>query len=232
MAETRSPSAARLRAPRWFDGRIAVGLLLVVVSVVVGAQVVGRADDATEVWALRRALPTGTVLTDDDLTRTRVRLYGADAGRYLDGTGRSPSGEVLARDVGVGELLPVAALVDSEGRQPRRLVTVPVAKSHALGGALHRGDRIDIVATFGTRGQRTVTRPVLRGVLVVEVIDESGSFGAGSADFAVVVSVSPDQVLALTSALQSAQLDLVKVLPGMGGLGDIGSGSVTTGPTR
>ncbi len=54
MTDLPTPVASRLRAPSWRDSRLLVGVLLVVLSVVLGAVVVARADDRVPVYAAAR----------------------------------------------------------------------------------------------------------------------------------------------------------------------------------
>lgn len=236
MSELASPAATRLRQPRWLEPRLVAGILCIVVSVLLAAQVLGSADSSVRVWAVTRDLPRGTTLTEADLSKVRVRLFGSSAERYLSATeGASPVGRVLARDLGAGEMLPASALTATEARAPRRLVTVPVEREHALGGSLSRGDVVDIVATVRESGRTAVTTAVLKGVTVVDVVRPSGGFGGGSGEFAIVVSVAPADALRLTAAVQVADLDVIKVVEG-DQHGDIGDGAVSSGtqptPTR
>ena len=53
MSDLPTPAASRLRAPSWRDTRLMVGLLLVLVSTVLGSVVVARADDRVPVWAAK-----------------------------------------------------------------------------------------------------------------------------------------------------------------------------------
>src|SRR5688572_8998857 len=102
-----SPRAGRLAAPGWLDGRLLLGVLLVLASVVAGARVLSSADESTPVWVTTRALSSGAQLGEGDLELSRVRLFGSSSG-YLAGS--KPVGYVLRRSVGAGELLPTAAL--------------------------------------------------------------------------------------------------------------------------
>ena len=232
MTELTSPAAARLRQPTWLDGRLVLGVVLILVSVVVGANVIRAADDSFAVWKTSRALPAGAVLTQADVVATKVRLFGEDRTRYVDAArGAHPSGLVLARDLGVGELLPAAALVEARTVPPTRLVTVPVSQSHAMGGRLRRGDRVDVVATYRLGAQGSETRPIIKAALIDDVLDTDAGFGAGEG-YAVILQVSPDVALLLASAIQTAELDLLLVQGAPGRTGDIGSAAVPGGPAR
>lgn len=231
MTELTSPAAARLRQPGWLDGRLALGVILILVSVVVGANIVHAADTSFAVWKTSRALPAGAVLTETDVVATKVRLFGVDRERYVDaGRGAHPSGLVLARDLGAGELLPAAALVDATTVPPTRLVTVPVARSHAMGGRLRRGDRVDVVATYRVGAQGSETRPIIKAALIDDVLDTDAGFGADG--YAVILQVSPEVALLLASAIQTAEIDLLLVQGTPGRTGDIGDAAVPGGTGR
>lgn len=227
-----SPPAARLRQPSWLDRRLLLGVALILTSIVVGANVVRAADKTVSVWKTTRALPAGSMLRAEDVEATRVRLFGSDQSRYVDAEkGAAPTGLVVSRDLGAGELLPASALVEPDTVAPTRLVTIPIDRSHALGGRLARGDRVDVVATFRAGANTSETRAVVKAALVEDVVDDDGGFGAGSG-FAVIVRVGPEQALALTSALQTAELDLLLVQGAGAQVGDIGDGPVSGGPAR
>lgn len=44
-----SPAARRLASPRWLDGRLVLGVLLVLASVLVGARLLSSADRSQQV---------------------------------------------------------------------------------------------------------------------------------------------------------------------------------------
>lgn len=232
MAELPSPAADRLRQPRWLDGRLVLGVALICVSVVVGANLVRAADRSTSVWKAVEHLAAGVRLVEGDVVQTRVRLFGDDRGRYVDATrGEHPAGLVLARDIGAGELVPAGALVAAGETAPTRLVTVPVSKSHALGGRLRRGDRVDVVATFRLGAQGSETRSILNAALIDGVLDTDAGFGAGDG-YAVILQVPTELALAVASAVQTAELDLLLVQGAPGRTGDIGDSPVSGAPAR
>ena len=221
--------ANRLRRPSWTDTRLVAGLLMVLVSVVAGAAIVGNADRSVHVWAVRRALPAGTTLQPDDLARRRVRLFGDDRTRYLDVRGGDPAGRVLLRDLGDGDLLPVSAL-GAAGTAATRVVGLPLGRAHALGGTIRRGDVVDVIATRKTPGGGFTTYAVARNVRVVGVDRPSGGFAAGRADVVVLVEVAPGLALDVAAALRAAEVDLALVRPGADGAGDLGDPVVTATP--
>jgi Flp pilus assembly protein CpaB len=228
VADPTSPPASRLRQPKWTDTRLVAGVLMVLVAVVAGAAVISGADRSVRVWAARRDLSAGTTVERGDLVARRVRLFGPDLKRY--GDARSDlAGRVLVRDIGAGDLIPLSAL-DVPPGGATRIVGLPMSRAHALDGNIERGNRVDVIATRKTSGGGFVTYAVARSVLVWRVSKPSGGFGAGKNDLVVMLQVEPAQALPLAAALQSAELDLTLVRPGANGPGDVGAGSVTSGP--
>ena len=227
-----SPRARRLASPGWLDGRLVLGVLLVLVSVVVGARVLSAADRSTLVYALTQDLAAGSVLAEDDLTPVRVRLFD-NAAEYVAVEGAAPTGYVVRRGLGAGELLPRGALSVPERDVDFREVTVPVEVGHlppGLSGRAQvdvwvtpevrdRGDRAQ--AASGADGEATPSdtadgrrlqgaQLVLQGVTVLDVDADGGSF-SGSTSIPVVLQVRPTEVAALVSAMSLGRIDIVRV---------------------
>lgn len=209
-----SPSASRLGTPSWLDSRLVLGVLLVLVSVLVGAKVLAGADSSQRVWSATHDLAPGTVIASGDVQLSKVRLFGA-SGRYL--AGPVPVGYVVLRSVGSDELLPHDALAAPGKQVQRRDVTVAVGFGH-LPTDLRRGDVVDLYVTpddkavrRGTRAvDLTVPRLVLSDVIVARVTRSSGLTSSGQT-VPVVLEVDPSQVLDVVQALADGPLDLVRV---------------------
>lgn len=203
-----SPTAPRLRAGRR-DLRLAAGVALVVVSVVLGARLLAAADDRVQVWSLAAPLAAGTTLEDGDLVAVPVALD--DLAAYVGG-GTEVVGRVLLRDVAAGELLPAAAVGDGDPAD-RRLVTVPVDPLHAPPG-LARGERVDVYVTPADgaavgSGVDVLPSLALAGVLV----DDPGTADAsGVTDLlGVVLDVSSADADRAVAAARAGDVDLVRV---------------------
>ena len=123
MSDLRVP-ALRIKAPSWRDGRLLVGVLIVLSSVVLGARVVAAEGRTVPVLAAVTDLPSGHRLTASDVRAVPVHLASGLAG-YLPARGGIPVGGVLVRPVGAGELVPTAAVGDAAALT-RRPVAVPV----------------------------------------------------------------------------------------------------------
>jgi len=207
-----SPTAARLRQPRWLDARLLTGLLLVLGSVVVGAKIVAEADDAQAVWALKRDLAAGTTLAADDLVVRRVRLE-ASRNPYLAAQDQAPVGRQLRRDVKADELLPLSAVAAPGEGSAARLVTVPVEQHHLPPNLMH-GQLVDVYVTVKPRSDSAVGKPRLvagQALVQRDVSSEASRFGSGASRVGVVVSVPTHQVPALIEAIEAGAIDLVRV---------------------
>ncbi len=208
-----SPPARRLPVPGWLDGRLLLGVLMVLVSVVAGARVLGSSDDSQPVWVATHALGAGSTLADDDLQPGRARLYDAGS-RYLLAEGAKPVGYVLRRDVGPGELVPRDGLArPDEPGEDLREVSVPVAPGH-LPEDLASGQHVDVYLTPTSGSARVAdgTRLVLPRV-AVGLRPRGGGLGAGGTT-GVVLSVPAAQAAGLVAAVQEGTLDLVRVPAG------------------
>lgn len=199
------PRATRASSPGWRDPRLWVGLAIVAASVVLGARLLGSADDTVAVWAVSADAAAGTELTADDVVVARVRFGDADeAAKYVAATDQWAPGTRLARDVGAGELLPRSALgatTDSD------LAELPLDfLDSGVAATLHRGDRVDVFVTDAA----TDTAPdaaeadlALEGIAVLEVIRGSSSLGSAGG-VQVIVGVDPAQRDALPRIVQAA----------------------------
>ena len=214
-----------------------LGLLLVLVSVVVGARVLSSADRSTLVWAASKDLTAGTLLAEGDLEPVRVRLFES-AGQYVGAAGQPPVGYVVRRGLGAGELLPEGALSEPEQGDGLRLVTVPVEAGH-YPPTLRDDQRVDLWVTpqaapdpaadpAGPAAPSDAAAPlVLRGAQQVlsQVVVASGPVrdelaGAGGT-VPIVLQVRPQDVDEVVSAMGLGRLDLVRVPRAAEAAGDV-----------
>lgn len=201
-----SPPARRTRRPGWRDPRLAVGVLLLCGSVLLGARVLASADDTVAVWGTRSSLVRGQGVTTDDLVPVRVRFADADAAdRYVSAADSLPDGTSLSRDVGAGELLAREALTRDAAEQ---LVEVPLAvEATGIPASVGIGSRVDVWVTpaDGARAAGAAGADAERVLRDVPVLADGGSAasttGFGGELRPVVVGVAP-----------AAQDDLPRVL--------------------
>lgn len=156
--------ARRLRPPSWRDGRLVVGVLLILGSVALGVRLVTAADQRVPVYAAARSLVPGERAEEANLVRVEVNL-GSAAGAYLPADAGAPEGIVL-REVRAGELVPAAALgpPDAAGR---RAVVVPVAAGSAQ--VLAVGSTVDVWVSAARGSSFDPPRALLLGAPVARV---------------------------------------------------------------
>ncbi|MBM7805759.1 hypothetical protein JOD57_001596 [Geodermatophilus bullaregiensis] len=204
--ETTGPVPRRVRAPRWLDLRLVLGVLLVLGSVLLGARVVTAADATVPVWSVAGDLAAGTVLGPEDLVAVDVRL-GDTAGAYLS-TGTDPAGRTLARAVRAGELLPRTAL-----EEPEELVQValPVQAGYVPPG-LARGQVVDVYGVTDPAGTTTGEGVVLVvGAAPVQAVSgrTDGVLSTATTTVQVVVSVPAAQAPGVLGAIGGRPLVVV-----------------------
>lgn len=212
VSELPTPGAARLPRARWLDTRLLLGLLLVLLSVVLGAKVVASADERVQVWSVTRDLGADTRLTGDDVEVAAVRLDDV-AGRYVSAE-QAVDGLVLTRPVGRGELLPVTAVGQAGARDQRRVV-IEVERFAVAG--LTKGQVVDL---YVVRGSESGAPPapaelVLPAVTVAEdVRGGGGSFGGAGSRAAVTLLVDQGDVPDVLDAVAGGALYVVQVPAG------------------
>ena len=212
-APTTTPAAVRFRRPGWRDPRLVVGVLLVCLSVVLGAQLLAGRDDVTHVWAVRAALSAGESVSSDDLRPVGVRFAdSADASRYVAAAEPLADGTVVTRDLGAGELVPLEAL--GQGGSTAVLELPVAVPGGGVPAGLAAGDRVDVWAVPLARAASRAPRAeeVLTGVAVLRVGgDGAGSMGGPDATRQVVVGVEPTTDLTRTlGRLADAHVVLVR----------------------
>lgn len=215
MTDLPALPAARLARARWRDTRLVAGVLLVLLSVVVGAKVVAQADDTVPVWQVTHDLGAGAVLERDDLTVRDVHLPDG-AVHYVAAAGAPPAGYVLVRPLGADELLPRRAIATASTARLRRL-SVPVDAVAAQDLAAKAVVDIYVVpaADGVARSAGATARPtpqarlVLAEVTVADVSRRgSGLGGSGGAD-AVTLLVTPAQASRILDAQATGELRLL-----------------------
>ena len=232
-----SPKAARLASPSWLDTRLVLGVLLVLVSVVVGAQVLSAADRSSFVLVATRDLAVGTTLAPGDLVREQVRLEDGQVDSRLLEADEDDAyvGFVTRRPLDAREFVPLAALRRA-GDVDERQFALNVEPGHAPPD-LDGGDSVDVYVTPEVDGgpavapsaspspglSATRARLVLQGVTVEAAGGDDEGLGGSAESSEVVLNVAPAQVLTLVSAVAEGRIDLVRVRGRRGALTTAGA---------
>ncbi len=226
----RGPVPRRVRPPRWLDLRLVLGVLLVLVSVLLGARVVAAADTTVPVWSASGDLAAGTVLSADDLVAVDVRLDDA-ADRYL-ATSTRPEGRTLARAVRDGELLPRSVLEDVPDLVQ---LALPVQAGFVPPG-LTRGQVVDVYAVAdpaaGATGTADGQVTLVVGTAPVQAVSgrTDGVLSASATTVQVVVSVAADSADDVLAAIAGRPL-VVVVRGSVDGAAPSAATVPSTGPT-
>jgi hypothetical protein len=213
MAELPKPTASRLTKPSWRDTRLVVGVVLVLLSMTVGAKAIAAADDTVPMYAATASLVPGQPVTQSDVKRVDVQL-GADRSRYLTADHDIAADTFALREVRPGELVPTSAL-GSRSKIDVKPVSVPVD----AGGAarLAAGSIVDVWVNDRDRSSAAERygSPVktLAAAPVAHTPDSSaGGLGAASGITAVQIMVPEARVRELIAAIdQGARITLVPV---------------------
>ncbi|MGO4692515.1 hypothetical protein [Glaciibacter sp. 2TAF33] len=197
----------RTRRGFWFDPRFAIGLVLVVASVVGVWAIVASADRSVAVYAARDALSIGDRVVAADLTMTRVRLDSA--GRLYVTPQRMPSdGLVVTRAVAAGELVPVSAVGTQAGAS---VTSVVVAVKSKLAGSLGPGSVVDVWGARETgQGQFGPPAVIVGSASVVRVIESTGLIADGTGQ-SVEILVPKAKVATVLEAI--ANQDAIALVP-------------------
>lgn len=154
----------------WLDPRLAIGAVLVVVSIVGVWLVIQSTSRSTTVWVASETLLPGDVIGSDDVEAVELRMEGA-ADAYLAGAA-TPEGLVVVSPVGAGEALPLTALGDADSVD---LATVVLSLDGGLASTVAEGSVVDVWAAppseQGGYGAATV---LVGDAVVVGLVEDEG----------------------------------------------------------
>jgi len=218
MVDLPKPTAVRLQRPSWRDTRLAVGVVLVLLSMAIGAKVIASADDTVPMYAAVASLVPGQPVTQSDVKRVDVQL-GSDRGRYVAADHDIAPDTFALREVRPGELLPTSAL-GKRGDINLKPVSVPVDSGAATQLAVGSIVDVWVNARLTSSTSEKYGSPVktIEATPVVRTPETSGGgLGAASGKTAVQIMVPEAGVQALIAAIdQGAKITLVPV-PGSPG---------------
>jgi Flp pilus assembly protein CpaB len=150
----------------------------------------------------------GTTVEASALRTVGVQVPGDVRGRLIDpaALGRF-RGWIATRTLQPGELLSRGDLRPPAAPSALRAMSIPVEASHAVGGALAAGDRLDVIEV-DEGGQ---ARYVVTGAEVLAVNrPDSGVIGAAASSSSLTVAVDARQALRLAAAIRGGRFELVR----------------------
>lgn len=190
-------------------GRALVGGLLVAMSAVgLYSAYTSAGSGPTSSYAVAaRALPAGARLTAADLATAPAELPESVEGRAFADPGVLV-GATLISPLAPGELVQASAVVAKPSDPTSREVTFALPRD-TLPPLLEHGERVDVVATYGS-GNEALTVPVVRNVLLVGLDAARGRLGDDSTVVLTVAVEDGGDSLALAHAIALGKLTVVR----------------------
>jgi Flp pilus assembly protein CpaB len=205
-------AAARLhsRARRLLQPLPLVGALLVLIALVGYWSVYRASSKRTPVLVAAHALSAGSVLHASDL---RTGELAGDARTMAAVVPEREVDALLGRTLSVavpaGAPLPRAALGGRAAGTAAFTLVLPAL--HALAGQLAPGDRVTVLATYGSGSGQARTKAIARGLEVLAVGGTPSGIDSASASVPVTLALrDPSLASALALANSDAKLDLLR----------------------
>src|SRR5687767_6086843 len=212
MTRQSRPRATRLEHHPWRDPRLILGVLLVLVSTVLGAAAIAAGTSSTGYWAVRSEVRAGDPVKRSDLVRAEAHLPD-DAARHVIRTDEALPARladlVWKRDVGDGALVTRSVLTTQESGSVTELPLTITAG--AAPTDLRRGDRVDVWVGPGPGDD--ATQKAARVLRDVRVVSRGGSAALrGAPSRTVVVDVSDaDLSGSVVSTVAAGHVTMVRV---------------------
>jgi hypothetical protein len=226
MASTRESQehggTPRRRRSFWFDPRFAVGIILVVVSVLGVGALVNSANASVEVLAARSTLTPGQKVHASDLVATSVRV-SRTATLYLQRSDVPSAGLIVTRAVAAGELVPHSAVGSEAGRL---LTSIVVSVNSALAASITPGSRVDLWSsdpasedgdggsgadgTTGGAGSFAAPTVLVSSAIVVRLVDQKNLVASNGSSVELLIPKS-DTAAVLDALANGAVLSVLPV---------------------
>lgn len=204
------PLPRRRAAP---GGRAVVGGLLVAVAAVgtFAAYAGATADHRVAYVVAAHDLEPGHRISRADLSTAPMQLPPAMSARLAFRQPASLVGALVVGPLSAGELVQAGDVAAGPPAAGDRELSFDIKASRAVDGTLAPGDRVDVLATYGS-GTDQVTVAVVTGVAVVARTEVSATLGAAGDQTEVITLALPDpgQTLAVTQAVNGGQVMLVR----------------------
>lgn len=194
---------------RRLGGRVSTGhVVLVVAGLVAGLAnyaVLRGADDTVQVLVASRDLAAGEIVEAGLFRPVRAGLDGDLLDRVLrPGDLEAHAGSVIAAAIPAGAPLRPSDLRSPAGPGGTRRMSLAVDLSHAAGGAIRAGDRVDVIAVREGRAVYVV------GGAEVVAVDRGGQGALAGLDrFAISIAVDAEAALCLAEAMETGSIEVV-----------------------
>lgn len=185
-----------------------VTLLAGLLATVLVFSILRERDTTFQAAAAGAEIRAGTTVERTALRTVGVQVPDDVRGRLIDpaALGRF-RGWIATRTLQPGELLSRGDLRPPAAPSALRAMSVPVEASHAVGGALAAGDRLDVIQV-DEAGRASY---VVSGAEVLAVNrPDSGVIGAAASSSSLTVAVDARQALRLAAAIRGQRFEIVR----------------------
>jgi Flp pilus assembly protein CpaB len=173
---------------------------------------------STTVFVASSFIPAGSsadlIASEQLLQRTSVRGSQAQSGAISDPS--ALHGEVAARNIYPGQQLTASdfttsSTIASNLAANDRAVAVPADSAHGLVGYAHKGDHVDVLASFpgGGGNSRGSVTTLASDVLVLEAPSSSGTLGSNSNNNVLLLRVSDQDASRVAYAVDNGKVWVV-----------------------
>lgn len=201
-------SLSRPRRAFWGDTRFLIGIALVALSITAVWLIITGSEHARPVLRADRTIVQGEALTSDDFEVIEVGL-GLSAEDYLGPEELKP-GQVAARTLAKGEIVPKAALADAD---QDRSTTIVVESSTGIPADVQAGTVVDVWSAPPLDDGRSYDTPriLVTGVIVRDVIEPDGMLADSAAARLELVIDRSDTADVLAAITGGASLSVMPI---------------------
>jgi Flp pilus assembly protein CpaB len=164
-----------------------------------------QATNKVQVLVAANDIETGQQVKVTDFKTVSVTLDSPQLNRLiLAADSKDYVGSTAAGPIGSGDFIAKSQLREAATTTGLNAMSIPVDPTHAAGGNLARGDRVDIL-------DETTGSYAARGIEVIDVKNgNAGGALASSESFHITVAVTADQAVSIGTALKNQKLDVIR----------------------
>lgn len=213
VTKPETPATRRIAriASRRPSRRAVVGGLLVAVAAIIAWTTIDAADrrPGRSIVVATRAIAPGERIDANAVTVRSVSIDEALARQEFSSISQLVDAVALG-PIAEGDAIARSTVLPDPTGQSLRQFSFPVDRERSLNGDLRAGERVDVMATFGS-GSDATTTIIARNALVLRSAEQkSGVLGSSSKLILTIGLASADQVLDAVHASQVADLTVVR----------------------
>jgi Flp pilus assembly protein CpaB len=181
------------------------------IAMVVFLFATAKSDPKVEILVAANNIQTGSQVQASDFRTEAVALDTSQLNRFIRAADRnSVVGFTASGPISAGDFIAKNQLRQAATNNGLSAMSIPVDPTHAAGGNLARGDRVDII-------DESTAAFVARNIEVIDVKNGSagGALSSGQ-QFHVVVALNSDTALSIGGALKNGKFDIIRSTGGTG----------------